>query len=80
MVLLVPDQSLEWIGLLKSAVGVVMVGGGLLSHLALQLLRLQIPTVFGLTPKETASLSGRQVVIKATKNGSIRVIPDEPAS
>lgn len=66
LILVVPDQSLRWQPLAGRAAAVVMVGGGVLSHLGLQLLHSRTPTLFGLTPGEARRLDGAWLRLDGT--------------
>ena len=70
-IVIVSDSSVSWIEQIVGARGVLVIGGGmLLSHLALMLRELEIPTFSGLTPREAEELAGKTVEIS---NGEIRV-------
>ena len=61
LVAILPNHSLRWLPAALEASGVILVGGGLLTHLGLQLMLARKPTVFGLAPNEAAALHGRRV-------------------
>jgi len=75
VILVVPDQSLQWQPLAVRAVGVVMVGGGVLSHLGLQLLQARTPTLYGLTPAEAPALEGAWLLLDAD-SGRLEILSD----
>ena len=70
---IVPDASLRWLERVVGAGGALFVGGGpLLSHLALAVLELRLPTLVGLTEEEAEALAGRAGRIE----GDVLIVED----
>lgn len=79
-IVIVPDASIRWLDRIVGARGVLLVGGSqLLSHLALAILELDIPTLTGLTSQEAAALEGRKARIDGERlviEGALATLDD----
>ncbi len=72
-ILLLPDASLRWRDVLPQSVGVVLAGGGMLSHLALQIEEMRIPALVGASAESLMLYHGQELELD-TEHRKLRVL------